>query len=220
MIEDPLPDPLLARICRELIARHGAHTILLYGSRANGSANEDSDYDIAAFAKGERIVRDARVFGGKYLDAFVYPEQTLTAPSAEQLHLRGSRILFQRERQAESFLEALDQIHAAGPESLPADELAAIRAWPAKMLARIGRDDIEGNYRRVWLLTTLLEDYFRLRRLWYQGPKKSLQWLVANDPKAYGAFAAALRPGASDESIAELAEIVVTAPTDSPSPPT
>jgi len=36
------------------------------------------------------------------------------------------------------------------------------------MALRMRRSDIEGNFRRAWLLTALLEDYFRLRGMWYQ----------------------------------------------------
>jgi predicted nucleotidyltransferase len=202
-------DPLLAHICEELISRHHAHTILLYGSRANGTAGDDSDYDIAAFAPTDRMLRDARLFKGKYLDAFVYPETVLAEPSADHLHIRGSTILLQKERLAETFLTRLDEVFDAGPAELPPDELATKRAWPQKMRKRIARGDIEGNYRRVWLLTTLLEDYFHLRGLWYLGPKKSFRWLEDHDPKMYRAFDAALRPGASDEEITELANMVI-----------
>ena len=37
--------------------------------------------------------------------------------------------------------------------------------------------DLEGNFRRVWLLYALLEDYFALRGMWYEGPKAALKWL-------------------------------------------
>jgi predicted nucleotidyltransferase len=202
-------DSLLAHICEELISRYRAHTILLYGSRANGTAGDDSDYDIAAFAPTNRMLRDARLFKDKYLDAFVYPETVLAEPSADHLHIRGSTILLQKERLAETFLRRLDEVFDAGPAALPPDELATKRAWPQKMRKRIARGDIEGNYRRVWLLTTLLEDYFHLRGLWYLGPKKSFQWLDAHDPTIYHAFSHALELGATDRDIHELVQLVV-----------
>ncbi|BAZ21637.1 hypothetical protein NIES4073_25150 [Kalymmatonema gypsitolerans NIES-4073] len=45
------------------------------------------------------------------------------------------------------------------------------------MLKRISQRDIEADYRRVWLLYTLLEDYFALRQKWYLGSKESWNWL-------------------------------------------
>ena len=189
--------PLLDLLCTELVERDGAHTILLYGSRANGSEGPDSDYDIAAFAPRADEVRDTRVIGGEFLDVFLYPDSMLTQPSPDHLKLRQCVVLLQRGQQADDFLAGLHALFHQGPEPLPRDEIDARKAWAWKMAQRIDRDDIEGNYRRVWLLTSLLEDYFALRGRWFEGPKKSLQWLQVNDTPTHEAFAAALRPGAS-----------------------
>ncbi|WP_225548327.1 nucleotidyltransferase domain-containing protein [Chromobacterium violaceum] len=45
---------LLPRIVAELERDERLHTVLLYGSRADGSANQGSDYDIAALAPCRR----------------------------------------------------------------------------------------------------------------------------------------------------------------------
>jgi hypothetical protein len=76
------------------------------------------------------------------------------------------------------------------------------------MHARLGRGDVEGNFRRVWLLTALLEDYFHLRGLWFEGPKRAFLWLAEHDPVAHAAFERALVPGAPREAIAALATVV------------
>jgi hypothetical protein len=202
-------DTLLQGLCDELIRGYGAHTVLLYGSRADNSANEFSDYDIAAFAKISAATRDARVVDGQFVDVFIHPEEALVAATEEHLSLRGSKILLQRGNEAAKFLTELDAIFARGPKPLPADEIQARRVWARKMALRMRRADIEGNYRRAWLLTALLEDYFCIRGMWYQGPKKSIEWLLASDPETHNAFATALQPGASDESIDVLTERVV-----------
>jgi len=69
------------------------------------------------------------------------------------------------------------------------------------MSLRMRRGDLEGDFRLVWLLTALLEDYFVLRGMWYQGPKKSFQWLRTSDAPTYRAFEKALEPGASFDAI-------------------
>jgi hypothetical protein len=158
-------DPVLIHICEQLAAKHGAHTVMLYGSRADGSATADSDYDVAAFAPIENTLRDARLYDDAYLDIFVYPESELADPSEEFLHLRQSQVLLQCRKEADNFLQRLDALFQQGPAPLPPDEVVARITWIHKMLARIQRDDAEGNYRRVWLLFSLLEDYFQLRRL-------------------------------------------------------
>ena len=67
-------------------------------------------------------------------------------------------------------------------------------------------EDIEGNFRRHWLLTALIEDYFLIRGLWYRGPKESFIWLKLNEPKLFEIYERALKPNASLEVLAELVE--------------
>jgi predicted nucleotidyltransferase len=198
----------LDQLCDQLRKEFHVHTILLYGSRAHGTEGPHSDFDVAAFGPVECTVRDARHVQGHYLDAFIYPEAELTAPSDKHLPLRGSKILFQQGAVATDFLRELDRIYALGPAALPPHELAARRVWAHKMCARIERGDIEGNFRRVWLLTALLEDYFHLRGRWYEGPKRSFLWLEQHDPYVLSAFEQALDPGARQKAIQELVQAV------------
>lgn len=187
---------ILGTLCERMKADYAAHTILLYGSMADGSANADSDLDLAAFAPVDPLIRVAELRDGVFIDAFVYPEAVLEHPEDEHLRFRGSRILLQQAGSAESLLQLLEEKYQAGPDPLPVDEVAVRRTWARKMLVRIQRGDAEGNYRRHWLLTALLEDYFLLRGLWFEGPKKALAWLSAHDPAALQAMEAALEPDA------------------------
>jgi hypothetical protein len=205
-------DPTLEQLCDELMSAHAVHTILLYGSRADGSATVDSDYDVAAFGPTDKAFRVARTVGATYLDVFVYPESVLIAPTEDHLKLRGSHVIVQRGVEAAEFLATLDELFQLGAKPLPADENAVIRVWAHKMLARIKRSDAEGNYRRVWLLTALLEDYFLIRGLWYQGPKKALRWLEEFDVPTHNAMLHALEPNASHEAISSLVHLVAGDP--------
>ncbi|MGB8856746.1 MAG: nucleotidyltransferase domain-containing protein [Burkholderiales bacterium] len=202
-------DLFLDHACKELVSAHAVHTILLYGSRANGSARPDSDYDIAAFAPVEKTIRDARVVEGMFLDTFIYPESELLNPIEEHLKLRGSKIVLQRETDVENFLHQLEHLFRIGPTALPADEIEARKVWALKMAERMKYGDVEANYRRVWLLTALLEDYFHIRGLWCQGPKKSLIWLKKFDAAVHDAYCAALEPGARHETIHALVKLVI-----------
>lgn len=201
-------DPILCSIVEHLVSLHGAHTILLYGSRADGSATPDSDYDLAAFAPISAQVHEARQVDGAYLDLFVYPEAMMRSPTQELLPLRGSKVVAQRDEQVQAFLRGLDMLFARGPEPLAPDEIEVRRSWAMKMAARCQRGDVEGNYRRVWLLHALLEDYFQIGGMWYQGPKKALNWLKEFDALAFQSFSEALEPGASHESILRLVRVV------------
>ena len=76
------------------------------------------------------------------------------------------------------------------------------------MLARAGKGDVEGDYRRHWLLKEVLEAYFALRGRWYLGPKKSLALLREENPAHFDVFRKALAPGAS---MADIQSAVATA---------
>ena len=206
---DILWTPLLRTLCEQLTQDGSHHTVLLYGSRADGTADEDSDYDIAAFGPRDAEGRDTQSIGGVFLDLFLYPESALSQPGPEWLKLRGSVVLAQRGQEADAFLQGLDTIFTQGPPALAADEANARISWAWKMLARMERGDAEGHYRRVWLLTSLLEDHFALRGLWFEGPKKALQWLRQHDATTYGALEAALQPGAPTARIREAVRCVV-----------
>lgn len=202
------PDPVLAASLALLTDTLGCHTVVLYGSRARGDATEASDYDLAGFRADGPGLRIAHQDFGGHLDAFVYPEAIAENGGEELLKLRGGKVLAQRDGAGDRLLERLDGIYDAGPPPWANDERAACRAWADKMLLRIARGDIEGDYRRVMLLYQLLEDYFRARDLWYEGPKASFTWLAAHAPETRDAFRTALKPGADLAAIQTLVRLV------------
>jgi hypothetical protein len=139
---------------------------------------------------------------GHFLDVFLHPDELLTRPvSPELLPLRGSRILVQRNDAASRLLAAIEDLYQRGPERLSADEVRARDTWACKMALRARRGDVEGDYRRVWLLTALLEDYFVTRGRWFEGPKKALADLRLREPALFEAFGSALKIGAGLDSL-------------------
>lgn len=200
----PQNSQVLQQIIQHLTAQYQAHTIILYGSQADGSATAASDYDVAAYAPVATEIHDNAERHGVHWDVFIYPEAALATPAAADLKLRQGHILLQRGTQAQDFLAGLEAIYQVGPPALPPEDALVRQQWAEKMLGRIGRGDVEGHYRRAWLLMSLLEDYFAIRGRWYQGPKKSFAWLAANTAEDFTAFERALRPEAGLDDIRRL----------------
>jgi predicted nucleotidyltransferase len=204
---------LTESIIEELKTRHGCHTIILYGSRARDEHNDSSDYDVLGVRPAGEREHDAREFEGGYLDAFIYSEPALATLEPDMIRLRSGRVLLEKNGSGRQLIARANELFAAGPKPLPEQEARALRAWVVKTLSRISRggpEDVEANYRRVWLLHDLLELYFKLRTQWYLGPKEALLWLRQNDPAAYAAFEAALRTDASRGALRVLADRVLT----------
>jgi hypothetical protein len=190
-----------------LQGEEGCRVIILYGSHARGDAGPNSDYDVIAFRDGDGpSARETGQGDGGLLDVFVYPIGRLDEPGADMLHVRGGRLLRDLDGRGAAFLARLDEIFAAGPNSLRADEIAALRNWSWKMLDRATRNDVEAHFRRAWLLTTQLENFFLLRNEWYVGPKGALSVLKMKHPDVYTALARALMPEAS---LAEIEALVL-----------
>lgn len=204
-------DALSTAVVDELTRVHGVHTVILYGSRARGDDTAESDVDVASFADVPQTLRDARLWRGVYLDAFVYPTAVTDANDLDLLKLCGGRVLLDARGLAGPMLARLDATLRAGPTPLPEDEQRMRRVWAHKMLARIERDDVEAHYRWHWLLYSLLEDHYALCGRWYRGPKLALAELQREDVELFAAFERALRPGATIEPLRELVHRVVGA---------
>src|SRR4051812_1921974 len=85
--------PERAALTELLVGSHGCHTVILYGSRANGDATAESDWDVAGVRRQGELFRIARAWHGSFLDAFIYPEEDLLTPSEDLLKLRGGQLL-------------------------------------------------------------------------------------------------------------------------------
>ena len=175
--------------------KYGCHTIILYGSYAQGSADSTSDVDMLGVTDSiTRTKRHAEKWRGIYLDLFIFPESKLEKADPSSMYLLTGRVLKEKDGQGTKFLNQLRELEKSGFEELAEDEIMARKVWARKMFERAKRGDPEGNYRRMWLTITQLEDYFHIRKLWYRGSKQSLKWLQDNDTETYDLFVKCLSP--------------------------
>lgn len=176
-------DRVINAIIDELKNLYHCHTIILYGSRARGDFTETSDYDIAGITdksiKKEWVARFDEV-NHVYHDIFIYPENELIEPNESHLQMSDGIILTEQNGFGTRLLHQLNTLIG---ESITSDinERKGRTIWYKKMLARAEANDLEGKYRQMWMIHTLLEDYFFFRNLRYLGPKKGFQYLELHD---------------------------------------
>lgn len=192
MKQNLLNDIILQNITAELIEQHGCHTVILYGSRARGDSSEISDYDIAGVGKNIAKNRIARKVNGVFLDLLIFPEQELNEAKEEYLFYMGDGVvLFEKEDWGTNFLKKLTSFMSE-PIEYNHEQIEHRKIWYQKKLSKTEQPSFEGSHARFWILCTVLEDYFRFRRLHFNGPKNAIQHLKNHDKNIYSLYEKAL----------------------------
>ena len=181
------------KIIRYLLETYKPDAVIAYGSYADGSANEHSDFDALVIADHDKT-HDSSVIDGVLLDVFVYPADTFKSAydPKEFVQVQDGKIILDKsgiadrlQKQVRSYMESVP------PKSV--DEIRQEIRWCGKMALRTLRDDAEGHFRWHWLLVDSLEIYCDVRRTHYLGPKKTLRFMQQTDEEAFQIYAKALK---------------------------
>lgn len=179
-------------ILNYLYGKYAPHALILYGSYADGTAGEGSDFDALILAEGE-AKHDVNVVDGTQLDVWVYPvEYFVEDASLEEAVTILDGIVLHDPEGLGAALTARVQAYWAAKPGKTAEENAASLAWCRKMLTRTERADAEGFFRWHWLLVDSLEIACDLLHQPYRGPKKALRFLAENHPRVYAVYHQAL----------------------------
>ena len=174
--------------------RYHPLSILVYGSFADGTNNEHSDFDALVISKNNEKYHDDAFVDGIQLDVFVYPISYIEEKAwncSEFIQLADSRVVFDTNEQGMWLKDqVLDYIKRLPCKT--AEEVRTEVEWCKKMLLRTQRKDAEGMFRWHWLLTESLEIFCDAVRHPYLGPKKSMRWMEKQYPEAYACYAKAL----------------------------
>lgn len=206
----PLKDTSILEVANNLKEKYYCHTVILYGSRARGDYTDTSDYDIAGFRqhdKKERIAQkppNTNVF----LDIFLYPESELKEITDEHLCMHDGVVLFEKNKFGTNLLSKLKSIISSPPIS--ENEIHVRKVWYEKMLKRASVGDLEGKYRQIWSLFTILEDYFIFKGSRYLGPKQAIQHLEKHDSRIYSLFNQALSEPGNLTALEKLIKAVIS----------
>lgn len=172
--------------------------IIKYGSFADGSANENSDFD-ALVITTDVEKHDSSVVTDTVLDVWVYPENKFSSgyDPDEFLQVFDGIIIQDQRGLAKKLIDRVNEYIDQTPAKSDEDIIQEV-AWCEKMLARTVREDAEGYYRWHWLLMDSLEIYFDIKHLYYHGPKKALKYMQNNDLETFDIYLRALKEMSQD----------------------
>jgi len=214
------PDIDWDALAREVERRHGATTVLLYGSHARGDATAASDVDVIALRASGETARDLEPWRGLEMDVHVYALDRLASlAETRSAALRDARVLCQRDGVGDRLLADVRARLAEPPPALAPGEQAALWAWGDKMRQRILAPDPQMRaFQRATLLVEALPCWAQVRRRWFFGGKEALRSLPREDPAMAAAYAAASAPGADVGALHRLLDVVFDAKLGRPEP--
>ncbi len=207
--ESILNDPLLPAIACHVREKYGVQSVILYGSRARGTATAKSDYDIIGLNKSGKNERHLEVFNGAPLDINIYDIDTynLAESKVNPLFWDEAVVLFQQHHEGEQFIKGAKK--AFYDQKIPSEKKTNTIRLLSINLNRSQENTIKENFYRHRFLAQALAQYFPIHDLVYMGPRKSFEWLKKHDPLTYAAFEKALTPNADKETLYALLERVI-----------
>lgn len=166
--------------------------IVVYGSFANHTNDEKSDFDALLIADVVKKEHDSSFFQNIQLDVHIFSTGDIeTAKDLSRfVQIYDSVIILDKTGAAGRLKERVADF--VRKTKVSADEKEQLKNWCVKMLKRAKRGDAEGMYRRHWLLCDSLEIYCKIRDRFYFGPKKTLEWIKKNDSESYKLASTAL----------------------------
>lgn len=184
---------IVEKIISYLKETYSPDAIIIYGSFADGSANEHSDFDALVMADRDKL-HDSSVIDGTILDVFVYPSNTFRSVynPEEFVQVADGKIVLDKNGAAHRLQkQVLSTIEHTQKKT--ADEIRQEISWCEKMVLRTMRHDAEGYYRWHWVLTDSLEIYCDIQGFRYLGPKKTLRLMEHADKEAFRIYSEALK---------------------------
>ena len=168
-------------------------SIILYGSYANGTNNENSEFDALVISYDHEQFHDTSFVSGIALDVFVYPASYFDGEfdCSGFVQIFDGKILADSEERGKTLQRKVLSYLQNRPQKSKS-EIDASVDWCIKMLARARRSDAEGKYRWHWVLTESLEIFCDIKQHPYLGPKKALRWMEESFPIAFGYYKKAL----------------------------
>lgn len=182
-----------SEIIEYIVKKYEPHTMIVYGSYADGSNNENSDFDALIITDKQFMFHDGNIVNGIPLDLFIYNTSDFVDKVEYEKYVQihdGDIVIDKYGIGKELKVKVCEFIKNSSKKSI--EEKQHQVEWCEKMFLRTKREDTEGYFRWHWLLVDSLEIYFIICNEYYYGPKKSLLILKKNNPEAYNYYNNAL----------------------------
>lgn len=179
----------MEQIISYLREKYAPLSVIVYGSFADGTNGENSDFDAIVISATHEAFHDTSCVENTLMDVFVYPQTYFEGEidPDEFLPIFDGKVVFDTDGMGEALKAQVCAYVHAKPRKTEA-ELRSQLDWCEKMLVRAGRADAEGLFRRHWLIVDSLEIYCDSIDIPYRGPKKTLRWLAENQPEAFALY--------------------------------
>lgn len=187
------PMGIADKIIEALREKYRPLGIAVYGSFADGSNNQNSDFDALLLLPDGETRHDDSVLFGTELDVWLYGAAHFAAPydAEDFLQLHDSVIVEDATGRLSALRAEVNAHIESAPQKTEAENAQSL-SWCRKMLRRTERGDAEGCYRLHWLLTDSLSIYYDLRGEYYFGPKKALRRMAKTAPDDAAVYERAL----------------------------
>ena len=184
----------IARISDALLKEYAPQAIILYGSYADGSYDEDSDFDALIICDEIPAAPRSDVLFGVRLDVHFAQTERLREnfDPQEYLQVYDGVLMHDKNGAGARLIDTVRAFVHAQPFKTQ-QEKEHLLNWCDKMLLRSQRGDAEGDFRLHWLLTESLMIYCDVCDWYYFGPKKTIMRLKTEDEQAYNVYAKALK---------------------------
>lgn len=183
----------MEQIIQYLKQSYNPLTIILYGSYANGTNNQNSDFDALVISYDHEKYHDISYVNDIQLDVFVYPLSYFKSgyDCSEFIRVFDGKIIADEDEIGKTIQNNVIWYLKNRPRKA-IDEIQSDIDWCIKMVKRAKRGDAEGMFRWHWLLIDSLEIFCDVVNHPYFGPKKSLIWMKENYPDAFEHYEKAL----------------------------
>lgn len=178
-------------IVNYLNKKYNPLSIIIYGSYSNNNFDEFSDFDCIIIVDKKIKGHDNTKINNVVLDCFIYTVEEINTMDLDNfVPIYFGNIIKDNGLGEELKKRVIKYVLENSITDL--EEKNFIKSWYKKTLRRIEKNDDEANYRALIILSSSLEDYYKLRDMFYFGSKLAIEYLKKNDVEGYILFKKAI----------------------------